>query len=287
MDYSPFYCKNFYKNRRKKDKDGNHDENVNPKSVSAPPSDASSMLPPDKLYAVKSKKRNIFFAAAVILICFALVIVSADLISGGGVLDELKETFGSGYLGKHYLLVGESHTDKNSAEAEAVLVRENGNAGYIYNSGNGYYVVLACFADNKSAQSAKNKSSGCDIIEIVLREPDKDGLDVKGKKICADTVALVMSDIEALYALTARLGSGTETEEAAIVELGEMRDSLLLAKKDILEGGLPETVRYSYLNIVDPLFGGLDAIISTARGEYFLAALKYVLIGGIIALGSS
>ncbi|MDD3947434.1 MAG: hypothetical protein PHI19_06305 [Clostridia bacterium] len=287
MDYSPFYCKNFYKERRKKASEvTNTSSNDNDTAIPFQNS-KKRLLPSSKKYTGKRKKRNIFFLALLVLLCFAIVTLSADLFSGGTVFDKLKETFGSNYIGKNYLIVQGNYAVKNKAESEALAVRENGAAGFVYGTKNGYCVVLASYQDKKSAEAVMNKNTGVELLEITMREPSDNGLNDKQKKVCGRSLAMVLSDIDALYGIIDTVSNGTKSIESAFIELTDMRNTLLLMKEEIIENNLPEDARNAYLNIIDPLFGGLDAIVYKEPDSYFLAAIRYVLIGSIVSFGVS
>ena len=287
MDYTPFYCKNFYKERRKKASEVKTAlEGKSDCAITLQDSEKKLLLSTKK-YAVKPKKRKIFFIITLLILCFAITTLSADLFSGGLVLDKLKETFGSDYIGKNYLIVQGNYSIKTKAESEALAVRENGAAGYVYGTKNGYYVVLASYQDKKSAESVMNKNSGVEILEVTMHEPSVKGLTDKQKKLCHRALDMVLTDIDALYGVIDTVSNGTKTTDAAFIELTDMRNALLLMKEEIIASGLPEDSRNAYLNIIDPLFGGLDAIVYKEPDNYFLAAVRYVLIGSIVSFGVS
>jgi len=277
MDYSPYYCKNFYKDRRKKTDDMRTD--------STPPQNPAALPPPSRHNEGKPyrgrRKKQVFFSFVLVILCFAIVFASADLFSGGAVMETLKETFGSDHLDTHYFVAKGVYTLKTKAEAEAVAVRENGGAGYLYNTGSGYYVILYSFDNRKTAETAKGTDSSLEIIEINVRKPEEDGLTDAQKTICEDALKLITGDIESLYAIIASLSTGALAKEAALDTLTGMRNDLLNKKEELIISGI--AAGNAYLNILEPLFGGLDAIVYNKPEHYFVEAVRYVQIGAIIA----
>lgn len=310
MDYSPFYCKNFYKERRKRAKElraaspgirasftslqaslcADCPNPGEPAPVTAPVADPTAVphqvkILPKRRAGAKSKKVKGFFVAVLILLCFGIITVSADLFSGGAVMSKLSETFGSDYAGKHYFIVQGGYPAKTTAEAEALAARKSGAAGYIYNQNGNYYVVLASYADKKDAESVKSKNNGVEILEIVMRMPENNNLSANQKRVCENALNLVLKDIDNLYALIDQVAKGVISPQTAHAELYDMRNELLLAKEDLINAGLDTPTRNAYLNIIDPVFGGLDAIVFKQPDENFLAEMRYVLISAIVAFG--
>lgn len=288
MDYSPYYCKNFYKDRRKKAEETSGGAQNTPECPVLPPprppmgdgaAPAIGGFSAGKVYRGR-RRGKVFFAFLLVVLCFAILFVSADMFSGGAVLDALKETFGPGQE-TYYFVARGVYSQKNRAETEASAVRENGGAGYLYRTANGYYVVLYSHGTKKNAELAKGNDSSLEIIEIRIREPEDDGLSEAQKKLCKEALDLIDDDIKTLDSMIASLSAGAMGREAALDALTGMRNDLLYKKEELLNAGIP--VDNAYMNILEPLFGGLDAIVTAEPKEYFIQALRYVQIGAILA----
>jgi hypothetical protein len=290
MDYSPYYCRNFYKDRRKKTEE-NRIQSPAIQNCSAFPPTESPETPgcdPARKAAVccgrpfrSRRKGKVFFSFLLIILCFGIVFLSADMFSGGAVMDSLRATFGSGNLETHYFVAQGIYSQKAKAESEAAVVRETGGAGYLYNTGSGYYVILYSFNDRKAAEAAIGTGSKLEIIEINLREPEETGLSDTQKKLCDETLRMVCDDIKSLYGIISSLSTGAISRQTALKSLTEMRNTLLYKKQELLDGGI--CLDNAYLALLEPLFGGLDAIVSNEPEKYFLEAVRYVQIGAILA----
>lgn len=184
-----------------------------------------------------SRKRDII-AVMMVIICFMLTIVSADIISGGEIFENLAEVFAtvSGVPVYYAVEVG-SYADIDSARAASDMYRNVNAGGYVINDGS--YRVIAAVYTNK------------DDAEAVVTKLINDGLsgsmyEIKGAKVNYNKYGDIGNDLEAavnycetiygkLYKISIDLDKGEITENQAKIEIQTIFNETLETKNTLVE----------------------------------------------------
>lgn len=232
------------------------------------------------------RKRRISSAAVliiIILLCFAITAVSAELLSDGAVTETLKSTFNENYLATYYLVTTVSNAEKTQTEAQAVLIRESGGAGYVMQNGDKYYVVIATYLNKSDAKSVAKKNENFEINEIYTVKTTLTADDTSG--ISSDTDRYLTKLTEKLITLTFNLDSAAVGTTSAMELIRTYRDEALLKKEEITSSALNSTDKSSVLLRLNAAFGSLDALVSANVDDNLCGSLRYitsVIIGAML-----
>jgi hypothetical protein len=184
----------------------------------------------------------------------------------------------------YFLTVG-PYENEYKARSQAAAVAGSGGAGYILmEEKSTYYVVLATYFDKKSAQAVAKKNNGTIIIEKNCDIPDFSRLASAKQKTASDTYKHMVAAIQTLYGYTEELDKGEKQNSEILASISDVRNELLNKKTAITDGNLPVQYKNYLASIIDPVFGGLDAIITMNYGTSLSAAIRYVIACGGSAL---
>ncbi|MFA5449228.1 MAG: hypothetical protein WC292_02150 [Clostridia bacterium] len=322
MDYSPFYFKNFYEKKPKKAKRGsytsplhaeaekgklnndlshNSGENMNGQGGMDGRNgmdgrsgmdgrggmDGRSGMDGRDGISEKSKKKGDktgLFATIIILLCFLCVVVASDFLSGGAIVAGLKTTFNPNQGVKYYFLcVGEYDTELK-AITHADAVRKKGGAGYIHINNNRYYVVIATFLDKKSANTVQGKNEGTKIFELETKEIKLAASGTKERALANKVRDKLVEGVRELYLYANALDAGESEHSEVMDKLSNLRNEFLYLKEEIAVGTMIASDKIELFRIIDPMYGGLDALFYETSGDFLSAALRNIMAGTVTAL---
>ena len=178
-----------------------------------------------KMTVEPRKKHNIkrdVLAVMIIIICFTLTFITADIISGGEIFDKLADVFAnSSSVPVYYAVEIGSYSDIASARQVSELYRKRGAGGYVINDGT-YRVIAAVYSNREDAQ-------------VIVTKLISDGLsgtiyEIKGAKVNYDKYGDVGKELETaadfcgalyekLYLISNDLDKGEITENEAKIKL--------------------------------------------------------------------
>jgi len=197
----------------------------------------------------KSNLKRDVIAVLMVVLCFALTIVSADIISGGDLFKNLAQVFNpESDVPVYYAVEVGSYSTVEEARAAGDVYRDRGAGGFVINDGS-YRVIVAVY---------KNKEDADSIIEKLIN----DGLsgtiyEIKGAKVNFDKFGDIGPDLEAaalycekmygqLYDLSNRLDKLEITENDAKIEIQMLYEETEASKETLIT----KTLNYSNDEIV-------------------------------------
>lgn len=207
-----------------------------------------------------SRQRDIV-AVLMVVICFCLTIVSADIISGGEIFNNLAEVLSSNNGAPIYYAVEVgSFPDIESARATSEVYRLRNAGGYVINDGS-YRVIAAVYANKNDAET---------IVEKLI----SDGLsgsiyEIRGAKVNWDKYGEVGKDIEAavnqcdiiynrLYEISNNLNKELITEQDAKLEIKALQNEIEATRNVFMD----KTKDYAYDDTVLMVRAELAAYIA-------------------------
>lgn len=261
MDYSPFY----FRYNKKTDED-------------EAPSFYDYECSPEPRRKRK-KGRDYLGAIFVILIIVPVlaVLIFADVRTGGSIKTAVSRLLNNDtYV--FYMVVRGGYDSERDASAHASVTRGAGGAGYIYTQDGQYFVALATYLSKKEAKSVSDKNDGTIVKECKL----KAGELYKGTygDLYKRTVECIYDSVTELYEASEKLDAHSLSEEEVLAVCSKIRDTAYDVKSDILD--IPSgSDKESLLAMIEPLFGGTEAITTIADESTLAPAIRYVICSTI------
>ncbi|MFI3228886.1 MAG: hypothetical protein R3Y23_01810 [Bacillota bacterium] len=235
----------------------------------------------------KQKKRSKWgdlIVVTIILMCFATTFILADILSGGGLISTMSIFNNTSYT--YYLVTTLEAESKYTAMAESSYIVSTGGAGNLYSIGDNYVVVISAYLDTDSAYSVSQKNDTTQVLAIEIDIPNSVILDAE----TADYVEILHTSLHSfLYELidiTIALDAGDITSSVALMCLQDTRNSLLTYISEVVENNYTTEVSAMINGILQPLYGGLDAIIYDSDYTYLSGAIRCAIATELIALES-
>jgi hypothetical protein len=172
---------------------------------------------------------------------------------------------------------------EESAKVQSTMVRAGGGSGYIYHQNNQYYVSMATYLDKSSAEAVVAKNKDTVIIEFTLSLNEVYDLSIDNDflkeviKYMQDAL-MVLDDAIIKYAK-----SEMQTGEV-LSKLEAERNKLFDLKSRLIDAACEG--RDALINTIDPMFGGLEAIVSAGSPNGLLSSMRYVHTAGVVSLCS-
>ena len=257
MDYSNYYLKNYYKNKKDGDEenperktiderqdfqraenyyedDGRIEIEVVPQLTSMVQTnyevnedDAIIDIIPQS-YDRHDSKRKSWIMTLSIITCLLLTIVIGDFATNGVLLAKVSSLYRTQSAPKcgFYALALKSTDSYSTARITADQIRLVGGAGYIVKSGDKYLVIGDVYDDLSEANAVAEKNDGSQLISYEVEEIDFE-------KIFADNSALMRSMggySVAIVNQLSKIGESLSTQQidklGAIEEIENIRDNL-------------------------------------------------------------
>lgn len=160
-------------------------------------------------------------AAAVAAVVIVLIILCFTLPSCAGKLG-FKTTF--------YYVCYDSPPDAQSASSVSSLVHSYGGAGYIIETGGKYYVTVACYYDDRDAQSVVatlgKKGLGCSVVKVAAGDFELRGSAKRNAEKFKGNLDTLLSLSRLCYDLANSLDSYSVSQSAAKSVLGDVGSGL-------------------------------------------------------------
>lgn len=257
MDYSPFY----FKYNRKTEDDGEQAFD----DYECPPEPRR-----------KGKRGRDYFGAiivALIIVPVIAVLIFADVRTGGSIKTAVSRLLSNDtYV--FYMVVRGGYDSERDANAHASVTREAGGAGYIYTRDGQYFVALATYFTKKEAKAVADKNDGTIVEEFKLKAGEL--YDGTYGALYKRTVECIYDSVTELYEASEKLDAHSLSEEDALAVCSKIRDTAYDVKSDILD--IPSgTDKERLLEMIEPLFGGTEAITTVADESTLAPAIRYVI----------
>lgn len=241
----------------------------------------STPAPPKKPAKISLE---LVFVVSIILV-ISVVVIGSEFLTDKGVISALKEELTGKKPSCYYVVASTPFNLKSDALAQATLLRAGGCAGYIYHHNSQYFVAYATYFDKNSAQTVSDKNENTCILEFSYC----DLLTFKGKSFYS-TVEHVVTTLEQevlnLNKIVEELSSNSLTDSDAITETSTIRTTLLTLKDYVYNAKTDTDVENALISLIEPFFGGLDAIITMNNSRDLLSGARYVITAEIINLSN-
>ncbi len=219
--------------------------------------------------------RDYFGAIVVTLIIVPIiaVLIFADVRTGGSIKTAVSRLLnGNTYV--FYMVVRGGYDSERDAVAHASVTRGAGGAGYIYTEDGQYFVALATYLTKKEAKSVVDKNDGTIVKEFKLKAGELYG-GTYGD-LYKRTVECMYESVSELYEASEKLDAHSLSTEDALAVCAKIRDKSYDLKSEILD--LPSgTDKECLLEMIEPLFGGTEAITTIADESTLTPAIRYVI----------
>lgn len=220
---------------------------------------------------------------ASILIVVIVVIISSEFLTDNGVITTLKENFLGKKPSTYYVVMSTPFNHKSDALAQATMLRAGGCAGYIYHKNSQYFVAYATYFDKKSAQSVSDKNANTCILEFSSCNTRT----YEGRafySILNEVITTLEKEICNLNTIIEELATNSLTDSDAINRMSSTRNSLLALKERVYSTKQSDDVENALVSLIEPLFGGVDAVISMNNSRDLLSGTRYVITSEVILL---
>ena len=235
----------------------------------------SNVYNPIKPKKHKKISLELVFVASIVLVIFVVVICS-EFLTDKGVISTLKEELTGKKSTSYYVVASTPFNSKSDALAQSTILRAGGCAGYIYHQNSQYFVAYATYFDKNSAQTVSNKNENTCILEFSYCNIST----YKGKVFYTTiehTVTTLEQEILNLNTLVEGLAYGSITDSDAITEASTIRTTLLTLKDYVYNAKIDVNVENALIALIEPFFGGLDALIIMNNSRDLLSGARYVI----------
>ena len=188
--------------------------------------------PKKETYRGKRTRKHAFILCLVLL-CFSLTVVAADVISGHSTLADYVAVFHREEAkGTTYYLVYASHSaDVGISYKNASVIRAEGGAGYVMKRGDEHYVVVNAYAAEADAEAVVKKNPAFSYFALSLREMGaKDAATLPYAK---NGDALCKKSYEALYEAANRLSADEYDVTTVKREFTRLRDEITAHEESV------------------------------------------------------
>lgn len=231
----------------------------------------------------KRDKKGLFIVVTIIL-CFLTVVAATEFITGGFIMNGIKSAFSPGLRNTYYYVVSEPYPNEYKAGSYAAIAKEAGGAGYIYVENEKYFVVIATYFDKKTAEKVAAKNEGTGVKEIEIYFPLLNSATTRDTELAEKVFDTVISKINRISVMSQNLDARTQGTTEVMTEVSSIRNELLLLKGEVAESSLGEDNLNKINGIIDPVFGALDAIVSSNIDKNLAGTLRYAAAIGVAAL---
>ncbi len=178
----------------------------------------------------RSGKSNFAIAMLMMIVCFGLVVVIADALSGGYIIDKTVGLFtGKVVTETYYAVELASFDDANSARLTSSEVRAAGAGGYVIND-QIYRVIAEVYSSKNDALSvsAKLNLNGyvTSIYEISIGDINYGLFPTSTRKSTRDTIKYADVLYDGLFSIALNIDSGKYDFVAAKSKAKELRDRI-------------------------------------------------------------
>lgn len=215
----------------------------------------------------RSSKSSFAIALISIVICFGLVVVIGDALSGGYIIDKAVGIFtGTSSSETYYAVEIASFDEPNAARLISNEVRVGGAGGYVVNDG--LYRVIAEVYPNKSdalSVSAKLNLNGyvTSIYEIRIGEVNYSSFPSSTRNPTRDVLKYADLMYDRLFSIAASIDDGKydfNAAKGAVKELGESVNNMLIDYEANVDDDLEDENIYKVRMQINAVVGALDNI---------------------------
>lgn len=213
------------------------------------------------------KRRRFGLAVALVLICFTLTILVADLLSNGYVTNKVSGVFkGKGNETTYYAVELASFTDMNSARVLSSEVRDSGAGGYVIND-ELYRVIAEVYPTKNDALSvsAKLNLNGyvTGIYTIRIGEVDYSLFPLSTRNITKDVMGYADKLYKEFYQLALDMDNGKTDfsgAKTAVNNINSELKGLLIDYKSNCEDHLDDESVVKVVSQLNALIGAVGNI---------------------------
>jgi hypothetical protein len=242
-------------------------ENRQPSTVNCPPSTVNPKKCVDKKALV---------AAALIVICFALVVVLGEVFSGGIILAGVRQ--GASQTDTYFILVSGGFSERAQAVAESNMVNLRGGAGTIFTQNGEYFVAVATYLTKNDAEAVQQRNADFTIITKTINIAES------ANAVVNETVAQIKTAIEEIDRITIDFANEKMSEREVIASLNVIRTNFFDVKQSLFASGLTGDMLRRLVVATDPFFAGIDGIIRGAGREPLVAGLRRIVAEAVLAV---
>lgn len=217
----------------------------------------------------------------IIISCLIVSLLLAGKFSGEQLFETAIEALIKEVSFNYYVVSRAGVSSEESAKVQSAMVRAGGGAGYIYSQDNQYFVAMATYIDKNSADSVAEKNKDTIVITLTLNL-NKDYASSFDEEYLNKTLELMQATLAVLDDTILKYAKN-EMQVGEVVALIESERNKLLELKALLLDSSCEG-RDALVATIDPLFGGLEAIVSSNTNSGLLASLRYVYTAGAVSL---
>ncbi len=225
------------------------------------------------------KKVSDLIVVAIVIVSFAITAVVANIIGGGELIATLS-FFNSPDC--YYLVTTAEPSAKYTALAESSYIINTGGAGNLYAYDDGYIVVISAYTDAESAETVSQKNNNTQVLRIELECPTTIDLTEYTSTLYSDINTYLVDLIE----ICIGIDNLDIIESVALSAIKDMRNTLLSHIAYLAEIECDSTTSNIINGILQPLYGGLDAILYDADYMYLSGAIRTVVVTELCALES-
>ncbi len=223
-----------------------------------------------------------FLVVAIIILCFTTTIMLADILSGGGLISTLSIFTNTNYT---YYLVSTLETDsKYTALAESSYIVSTGGAGNLYQIEENYIVIISAYSDANSAYTVSQKNDTTQVVSIEVSMPTLTSSTDTTTEYMQTAYANIHTFLYELIDIAIAIDAGDITSSVALLSLKDTRNTLLTYISDVVDMTLDATDYATINGILQPLYGGLDAIIYDSDYTYLSGAIRNAIVTELVAL---
>lgn len=226
----------------------------------------------------KKRKKGIWVAA--LLVAALCVTLFAPLFGGKSLLAALRAKSDT----ESYWYVAEGgYAQRNAAEGRAQAVAMGGGAGYILNTDEGYFVVLAAYPTRAEGEAVAAKNDASTLLERPIRPILEKYGEKKGDII--PYLNQIRETLRVIYTATLSLAKNEISVVEASYTVQDGHADLLKAKLNLMDSSELNAIEKRDLSAYsDPLLGGIESLSPTLGTMLYLASLRYLYAAGAAAI---
>lgn len=278
VDYSRYYLKNYFA-YDKEASSASSNPFYKEELKEQKPAPASHKDKQKKKKKVKSQKRNGIFITIVILLCFLITALSADLLSGNFLSKELFAFQRANVKVSYWAVVSKGHAEKDKALPESILARQGGGASYILEEEHQYFVVYNVYLDKNSAEDVQKKNVGTFVKQLDIKKIDYKNFEESLSHRLEEIATVCEGIIAELYELSLSVEQQKANYFDSRVKIGHIKAPLLLLKQNLYNDDISKGDKDFILLQIEIILGNLDSLLASSYSSLtFLSDVRYIQI---------
>lgn len=244
-------------------------------------------------YRAKQKRKRVFdpqgaFVATVIVLCFIITFVLADIVSGGSFLSLVSQNNGGtdNRQTNYYALALDYYVDESIASMTADELRQLGGGGYVLFD-KGYYLIASVYGNSADAEAVleRLKSQSARIYKITVKEPELNWCSKDEKKQIKNALTYADLIYNDLYAISCAIDNGKMSEYEARAEIKVLLNKITNLKADFEKTAKNSNIKITKVNVeIAIAVAMLDNLLNNKLPRYNLVSdVRYtytaILIG--------